>query len=111
MKNIRIISLCVIICLFLAACGGAADNSAAQGSKDTSAAGKNDDAQPSSDATDNAQTPPTENSAAQDTSGTPTATVKITGKGECYGTVSKSISFGLFGSGEATFDLSDPEYG
>ena len=29
----------------------------------------------------------------------------------CYGTVSKSISFGLFGSGEATFDLSDPEYG
>ena len=75
MKKTRIISLCIIICLLLAACGGAADNSAAQGSKDTSAAGKNDDAQPSSDAIDNAQTLSTENSAAQDTSGTPTATV------------------------------------
>ena len=56
MKNIRIISLCVIICLLLAACGGTSDNSAAQGSNATSAAGKNDDAQPSSDAADDSQT-------------------------------------------------------
>ena len=71
MKNTRIISLCIIICLLLAACGGTSDNSAAQGSKDTSAAGKNDDAQPSSDAIDYAQTSPTENSAAQGTGSTP----------------------------------------
>ena len=51
MKNIRIISLCIIMCLLLAACGGAAENSAAQGSNDTSATDKNDDAQPSSEAT------------------------------------------------------------
>ena len=56
MKNIRIISLCIIICLLLAACGGTSDNSAAQGSNDTFAAGKNDDAQPSSDAADDSQT-------------------------------------------------------
>jgi uncharacterized Fe-S center protein len=71
MKSLRLVLLCIIICLFLAGCGGAAENSvsqgssgnpstdgasAAQGSNATSEAGKNDDAQPSSDATDDSQT-------------------------------------------------------
>ena len=71
MKSLRLVLLCIIICLFLAGCGGAAENSVSQGSSGnpstdgasaaqdsnaTSEAGKNDDAQPSSDATDDSQT-------------------------------------------------------